>query len=103
VHDDEAGRAAGKKWAKQLWEAGAGKRDWVNFYGLVRRDGRPVNDLADFATQLDPEYPPSTRILGDLGRPNLTQIQSPKAEIDEIDPSSERRLRPKITHGSVFT
>jgi hypothetical protein len=57
THDDDAGRAAGVKWATQLYTAGAALVDRFNFAGLVMANGKPVNDLADFATLLDPEIP----------------------------------------------
>jgi hypothetical protein len=66
THDDDAGRAAGVKWATQLYTAGAERVDRFNFAGLVMANGKPVNDLADFATLLDPENPPAVRVLADL-------------------------------------
>jgi hypothetical protein len=66
VHDDDAGHEAGKRWAGQLFRAGAARVEWFDFSGLVRCDGQPVNDLGDFATLLDPESPPFACVLTDL-------------------------------------
>ena len=66
VHADDHGREAGKRWAAQLWRADAAWVDGFDFSGLERRDGQPVKDLADFATQFDPEVPSSTLVLADL-------------------------------------
>jgi hypothetical protein len=65
VHGDDAGRKAGKHWAQQLYGAGAACVDWFDFSGLVRRDGQPVKDLADFATQLDLDCLPVANMFGD--------------------------------------
>ena len=48
MHEDEAGRAAGCRWACRLAKAGA-RVDGFEFEGLVRHDGHPVKDLNDFA------------------------------------------------------
>ncbi len=53
VHDDDAGRAAGTKWAIQLDSAGVESLDWYDFGGMTRRDNLPVKDLSDYATLLD--------------------------------------------------
>ena len=66
VHQDDAGRKAGERWAQQLYRAGATLVDGFHFDGMHRQDGRRVEDLADFATLLDPEDPPVERMLADL-------------------------------------
>jgi hypothetical protein len=50
VHQDRDGFAASERWAAQLWRAGATYVDGFSFQGLVMPDGRPVKDLADYAT-----------------------------------------------------
>lgn len=59
THDDHAGIAAGERWCKQLYDAGAedGTVDRFIFHGMTRRDLNPVNDLADYATLLNLELP----------------------------------------------
>ncbi len=66
IHDDAEGHAAADRWQKQLYGAGAKSVDGFNFAGMRRRDGRPVADLADFATLLDDEAPIAARVLRDL-------------------------------------
>jgi hypothetical protein len=66
VHADQQGRNAANHWADQLYGAGAILVDGFHFDGLTKRDGQPVEDLADFATLLDVENPPSVRVMGDL-------------------------------------
>lgn len=66
VHADKAGSEAGKRWAGQLYRAGAAMVDGVTFENLLKADGTPVKDLADFATLLDFSNPPTTQILADL-------------------------------------
>lgn len=46
---DGGGLEAAKKWKSQIEGAGASKVDAFDFSGLVRRDGKPVNDLNDCA------------------------------------------------------
>lgn len=50
VHQDEAGRDAGERWKDQLYLAGASKVDGFSFEGLRLPAGRPIKDLADYAT-----------------------------------------------------
>lgn len=68
VHDDPKGQgmAAAERWARQLFEAGAGKVDWFDFRGLTGCDGKRVTDLADFAKLLDDEFPPSEHMFDDI-------------------------------------
>lgn len=66
VHADEKGIDAGERWARQLYGAGAVEVDGFHFVDLTNRDGLPIKDLADFATLLDPEGPPTTQVLADL-------------------------------------
>jgi len=66
AHDDDSGREAGKRWARQLWEAGAAAVDRFNFSGLIRPDGRPVNDLADYAQLLSTEMAPAPKVLSGI-------------------------------------
>ena len=66
VHADEHGHEAGKRWADQLYSAGAAERDWFDFTGLTRRDGQPIKDLADYATCLDPNTAASLRLFAGL-------------------------------------
>ena len=66
VHDDEAGREAAKKWAKLLYEAGAEKVTGFDFAGMVCGDGRPVKDLADYATTLDLDRPDAARVFAGM-------------------------------------
>jgi hypothetical protein len=66
VHDDDAGRKAGERWAGQLYRAGAERVDSFDFAGLTKNDGQPVKDLADFATLLDHANPPAVRVLAGL-------------------------------------
>lgn len=47
-HADEAGRKAAKAWARALVDAGASRVDAFDLSGLVRFDGLPGKDLADF-------------------------------------------------------
>jgi hypothetical protein len=73
VHSDQAGRDAGERWARQLYWAGATLVDGFDFTGLTMRDGKPVKDLADFATVLDSDAPPASRIFAGLVSENQTQ------------------------------
>ncbi len=66
VHTDNQGREAGKRWADQLWRAGAACVDGFDFSELEQRDGQPVKDLADFAKVLDLEDLPVPRVLRDM-------------------------------------
>jgi hypothetical protein len=66
VHADEQGREAGRRWANQLWRAGAVRVDGFDFSGLERCDDQPVKDLANFATLLDLDAPPVAQVLADL-------------------------------------
>jgi hypothetical protein len=66
VHADNAGREAGESWAQQLYGAGAAHVDGFDFTGIIKRDGQPVKDLGDYATLLDPENPPTDRVLAGL-------------------------------------
>jgi hypothetical protein len=66
VHADDEGRAAGKRWARQLYRAGAAAVDGFHFDGLTKMDGQPVEDLADYATLLEPKDPPPAKVLADL-------------------------------------
>lgn len=63
AHADDIGLEAGKRWARQLYGAGAARVDGFDFSGLVRRDGQPMKDLADFAAQLDVDVSPSTSVF----------------------------------------
>ena len=65
VHSDEAGLGAGKRWARQLRSVGA-VVDGFDFSGLSRADGKPVEDLADYATLLDSETPATAAIFAGL-------------------------------------
>jgi hypothetical protein len=47
AHADEAGQEAAQKWADQLREVQA-EVDGFDFSGLIRCDGKPVEDLNDF-------------------------------------------------------
>lgn len=62
----EEKKAAAHLWADQLYQAGARAVDGFDFAGVVCRDGRPVGDLADFATLLDEEAPAVVRVLAGL-------------------------------------
>jgi hypothetical protein len=75
VHLDDAGREAGERWAFQLYAAGATLVDGFNFNGLTMPDGRPVEDLADFATLLDPDNSPLVRVLPSM------PLNAPRASI----------------------
>jgi hypothetical protein len=66
IHEDSHGHAAAQRWARQLCSAGAAHVDGFDFSGLLQRDDRPVKDLADFATLLDPENPPDAHVFADL-------------------------------------
>ncbi len=66
IHDDAAGHAAAHRWSDQLYRAGAVSVDGFDFAGMKRSDGRPVKDLADYATLLDDEGPPTPPMLRDL-------------------------------------
>lgn len=55
IHADAKGREAGKRWATQLWNAGASQVDSFKFDGLKQNDGQPVKDLADFVALLNSE------------------------------------------------
>jgi hypothetical protein len=66
VHNDTAGHAAGSLWSRQLLDAGAAEVDGLFFGGRVKRDGQPVNDLADHATLINPAYPPPPPVFADL-------------------------------------
>jgi len=70
IHKDEAGQKAAKRWADQLYRAGAISVDGFNFAGSTRPDGQPVDDLADFAMQINLESSPLARALK-----NLPQIE----------------------------
>jgi len=64
VHADNAGKTAAERWAEQLHEVGA-EVDGFEFDGATLR-GKPIEDLADFATLLDDEKPHAHSILRDL-------------------------------------
>jgi len=66
IHDDKDGHDAAKRWAAQLYGAGAIKVDGFNFAGMKRSDDSPVEDLADFATLFDIESPLAVRVLGGM-------------------------------------
>ncbi len=66
VHDDEKGREAAKKWARQLYEAEAERVTGFDFGGMCLGDGRPVKDLADYATMLDLERPDTARVFAGM-------------------------------------
>lgn len=69
VHDDPEGRDAARRWADQLYRAGATHVDGFDFAGILTRDGQLVQDLADFATLLDPDESVSVRVFDDLPAP----------------------------------
>ena len=53
-HADEAGRKAGRVWARALVDAGAVRVDAFDLSGLVCHDGKPgkdVNDLLNIAPE----------------------------------------------------
>lgn len=66
IHDDIAGYEAAERWSRQLYFGGANVVDGFDFTGIKMLNGRPVKDLADFATQLDPECTFTARILRDM-------------------------------------
>jgi len=66
VHDDQAGWTAACRWKDQLFRAGAVSVDGINFAGLVRPDGTPVKDLADYALLLNQDHPRPPFVLGNL-------------------------------------
>ena len=66
VHADDQGRDAGQRWADQLHGAGAANVDSFDFTGLALSDGKPVKDLADFATLLDLENPQAIEVFSGL-------------------------------------
>jgi hypothetical protein len=69
AHADTPGRDAAERWAAQLYKAGAQEVDRFDFAGLMKSDTKPVNDLADFATCLDLEHPPTLQVFADLMTP----------------------------------
>lgn len=79
VHADDQGREAGERWAGQLYGAGAEALDGFDFSGLVRSDGKPVKDLADFATLLDLERTQTVAVFSDLHL-KPAQIPLPRTE-----------------------
>jgi hypothetical protein len=66
MHDDEKGCTASEQWAGQLYEAGASRVSRLNFAGMVKADGQPLNDLADFATLIGTDLPASPPVLTDM-------------------------------------
>jgi hypothetical protein len=54
IHADAEGWGAAYRWKDQLYRAGAKTVDGFNFTGLVRPDGQPVEDLADYAMTIEP-------------------------------------------------
>lgn len=68
THDDDSGRDAGAKWARQLYGAGAATVDRFVFNGLAMADGQPVNDLADYSTLLgfDDDAPTPPAVLAGM-------------------------------------
>ena len=66
VHADSQGRDAGERWAHQLYGAGAIAVDGFHFDGLTKRDGKPVEDLADFAGLLKQDDGPTACLLKDF-------------------------------------
>lgn len=65
-HLDAAGANAGRRWAEQLWQAGASSVDGFRFSSVTDSRGRPVKDLADFAATLSEAHPSRFQILADL-------------------------------------
>lgn len=66
IHDDAKGREAAQRWADQLYRARAVKVDGFDFSGMVKRDGRPLNDLADFCTLIEGERDEAPRVFRDF-------------------------------------
>lgn len=66
THNDSKGQEAAERWAKQLIGAMA-TVDQINFrtMGIKMKDGRPVKDLADYATLLDVEDFPDVELFAD--------------------------------------
>jgi hypothetical protein len=75
AEESGAGREAAHKWKNQLYKAGAAFVDGFDFSGITLSDGRPCKDLADFATLLDPEDPPSERVFCNLAENGETPNQ----------------------------
>lgn len=65
AHPDAAGQRSAQRWAKQLETVNA-KVGRFTFHGIVRKDGVPVKDLADYLTLLDDKTDPSAFVLRDL-------------------------------------
>lgn len=61
-HDDDAGRAAVERWARQLEAVGA-NADAFDFGGLVKADGLPVRDLNDSLLMDATSFAEAERIL----------------------------------------
>lgn len=51
---DGGGMRAARRWAGQIEESGAAEVDYFDFDGLLRADGKPVNDLND-CTNIHPD------------------------------------------------
>lgn len=66
---NQAGLKADLKWTGQLYAAGAADVDSFDFAGLLRRNGQPVEDLADFATLIDPELPAPCEVFQEFHPP----------------------------------
>lgn len=78
MHNDAEGRSAAERWAAQLHEAGANTVDAFDFDGLATTEGRPVEDLAAYATLIDPEQPPSPRAFARIGGGGTKQQTIPE-------------------------
>ncbi len=95
VQNDQAGRDAAQKWAGQLYQAGADTVDGFDFAGLVRADGQPVKDLADYFASLDTDSPDGQRVLEGMGACPSNADTSVTAEVIPRPPSTEiMRLTP---------
>jgi len=68
VQNDKTGHEAAERWSRQLYNVGAHHVDGFNFSGIKKADSSPVNDLADFATLLDPELPPAACVFRGIGQ-----------------------------------
>lgn len=78
-HRDVAGANAGKRWAEQLWQAGAASVDGFRFADVTDSRGRSAKDLADFATTLGELETSHAQILAGLTylQPEELQRQHP--------------------------
>jgi hypothetical protein len=88
IHADDGGEEAARRWAGQRYPAGDASAYGVNFAGLVRPDGTPVKDLADYALLLNPEKPHPPLLLADLPGELTSTITATPGTTEGVPPTA---------------